>query len=126
MGFVTSKAMLYPATVNDQAYLLAEAIREWPFQVKHAGVTLDDGRAYVPVARNNKVLDHVDDPFALLAFAKRVINLPDFEDGSPGWQRIVDQVGVQLTWEGICVNPDEPWAQLFTGAERHRVNAAAE
>ena len=105
---------------------MAEAVREWPQRVKDAGVKLDNGTAYHPVARNIAVLDHVDDPYRLYAYAKETINAPidRFEQGTAGWDRIVVQAGVELTWEWIVVDPDAPWADLFSGAERQRVVAA--
>lgn len=101
----------------------AQAIRGWPQAVVDAGVKLDDGRAYRPQGRNVGILRHVDDPKRLIAEAKHVLNLPidEFEEGRSGWDRICAQAGVELTWEWTLVDPDAPWAVLFTNAERQRV-----
>ena len=112
-------------TYDDKVIAFYHAIREWPQQVVDAGVRMRDGRSYRPVLRNVTVLRFEGDPYGTLAEAKRIINSPDFE-GKPGvetigWRAICGQAGWKLTWEGVAVNPKAPWADLFTGAERHRV-----
>jgi hypothetical protein len=112
------------------------AMQEWPQRVVDAGVTDKLGRAYRPRSGASiwavPVLKHPTEPYKTLAEAKAILNLPPHEfEGEPGqetsgWRAICTQADWRLTWEGIATDPKAPWAPLFTGAERHRVQAEGE
>jgi hypothetical protein len=107
---------------------LAEAMREWPQRVVDAGVKDAGGSAHRPQARNVSVLRHLDDRPGLLEDMRRVLDADGWDGsdtGSPGWSRIIEQAGPELTWEWLVVDPTTPWADLFTAEQRWKVAVAA-
>ena len=99
-----------------------DLIHVWPQLVVDAGVRLDGkhNRLYRP---NRWLLPLVDtgNPYDNLAACKGVIHHSGFEEESTGWVRICRQAGWKLTWEGWITDPAQPWAPLWSGAERYRV-----
>jgi hypothetical protein len=97
-------------------------VNAWPQRVKGAGVRTVDDCAYVPVARNNRILRTPDDPQATYDYM--LAAWPDADVGSTGWFRIIEQAGPELTWEWLMVDPTKPYAALFSDELRRRVRAA--
>src|SRR3954447_2684281 len=75
---------------------------QWPREVKAAGVKKRDGSAYVPVKRNVSLLR---EDVNALDEAARLWSDEDAESSSPGYDAIVEQAGVQFTWEYALIDP---------------------
>src|SRR3954464_5348800 len=91
---------------------------EWPQEVKAAGVKKRDGSAYVPVKRNVSLLR---EDVNALDEAVRLWSDEDAEGSSPGYDAIVDQAGVQFTWEYALIDSERPWAADVPSRTRERI-----
>lgn len=38
-----------------------------------------------------------------------------------GWERVLAHLGEEWTWEWLVIDPDAPWASLFTDTQRDNV-----
>jgi hypothetical protein len=108
---------------------LARAMEEWPLRVKAAGVKRDNGVAYNPRSARQPITLMTDDPPKMLTAMLEVLDSPAAEwdnpdTGSAGWNRIVAQAGPELTWEWLIMDPNSPWADLFTAEHRWKVAVA--
>jgi hypothetical protein len=104
---------------------LAEAMAEWPQNVKKAGVKLDNGVAYNPRGSRNPLTLMTDDPPRLYREMLAILDGDGWDDpgtGSKGWDRIMEQAGPGYLWEWLMMDRTAPWADLFT--EQHRWNVA--
>jgi hypothetical protein len=93
---------------------------DWPREVKEAGVKKRNNTAYVPVLRNVSLLrDDVN------AFDEAVRIWSEDEAGrmAPGYAAIVEQAGVEFTWEYALIDPDRPWADDVPSVVRARIEA---
>ncbi len=91
---------------------------EWPQDVKAAGVKKRDGSAYVPVKRNVLLLR---EDVNALDEAVRLWSDEDAEGSSPGYDAIVEQAGVEFTWEFALIDPERPWANDVPPKTRARI-----
>jgi hypothetical protein len=91
---------------------------DWPQEVKAAGVKKRDGSAYVPVKRNVSLLR---EDVNALDEAVRLWSDEDAEGSSPGYEAIVEQAGVQFTWEYALIDPERPWAKDVPPRTRARI-----
>jgi hypothetical protein len=91
---------------------------EWPQEVKAAGVKKRDNSAYVPVKRNVSLLR---EDVNALDEAVRLWSDEDAEGSSPGYDAIVEQAGVQYTWEYALIDLQRPWANDVPPATRARI-----
>src|SRR3954447_22574324 len=91
---------------------------DWPQDVKAAGVKKRDGSAYVPVKRNVSLLR---EDVNALDEAARLWSDEDAEGSSPGYDAIVDQAGVEFTWEYALIDPTQPWAEDVPARTRARI-----
>ena len=94
---------------------------DWPREVKEAGVKKKDNSAYVPVARNVSLLREDVNAFDE---AIRIWREDGAEIMSPGYRAIVDQVGIEQTWEYQLVDPGRPWETDVPADIRERVEKA--
>ncbi len=94
---------------------------DWPREVKISGVKKRDGSAYVPVARNVSLLR---DDVNAFDEAVRLWREDNAEKPSPGYQAIVDQVGIEHTWEYRFVEPGRPWQHALPNDVRQRIETA--
>ena len=87
-------------------------------------VKLDNGWRYVPnggsqgvqlLRRNVNAFDE----------AIRIWSGPtdDPDSGTQGYDRIVDQAGVEYTWEWFLIDPSRPWASVVPAVVRQRIEA---
>jgi hypothetical protein len=53
--------------------------------------------------------------------AVRLWSDEDAEGSSPGYDAIVEQAGVQFTWEFALIDPDRPWANEVPPNTRARI-----
>ena len=105
---------------------LANAVRAWPQRVKDAGVRIET-RACRPVPRNVSILQFVDDPDRLLAEMRRILDSDGWDSpdtGSSGWDRVMDQAGLNYLWEWLIMDRAAPWVDLFTDEQRWKVAIA--
>ena len=91
---------------------------EWPQEVKAAGVKKRDGSAYVPVKRNVSLLR---EDVNALDEAVRLWSDEDAEGSSPGYAAVVEQAGVEFTWEYALINGERPWASDVPPRTRARI-----
>ena len=91
---------------------------EWPQEVKAAGVKKRDNSAYVPVKRNVSLLR---EDVNALDEAVRLWSDEDAQGSSPGYDAIVEQAGVEYTWEFALIDPERPWANDVPPATRARI-----
>jgi hypothetical protein len=91
---------------------------DWPQEVKAAGVKKRDGSAYVPVKRNVSLLR---EDVNALDEAVRLWSDEDAEGISPGYAAIVEQAGVEFTWEYALIAPGRPWANDVPPRIRARI-----
>src|SRR4051794_3121035 len=91
---------------------------QWPQEVKAAGVKKRDGSAYVPVKRNVSLLR---EDVNALDEAVRLWSDEDAEGSSPGYDAIVEQAGVEFTWEYALIDLSRPWANDVPPRTRARI-----
>src|SRR3954462_6475715 len=91
---------------------------QWPREVKAAGVKKRDGSAYVPVKRNVSLLR---EDVNALDEAVRLWSDEGAEASSPGYDAIVEQAGVEFTWEYALIDPGRPWADDVPPRTRARI-----
>jgi hypothetical protein len=91
---------------------------------KEVHVKLDNGSRYVPnsgsqgVQLLRKNINAFDE-------AVRVWSGPtsDPDSGTQGYDRIVDQAGIEYTWEWFLIDPSRPWASAVPPLARERIEA---
>ncbi len=91
---------------------------------KEVHVRLDNGSRYVPnggsqgVSLLRKNVNAFDE-------AIRVWSGPvdDPEGSTQGYDRIVDQAGIEYTWEWFLIDPSRPWASAVPPRVRERIEA---
>jgi hypothetical protein len=87
-------------------------------------VKLDNGARYVPnsgsqgVQLLRKNVNAFDE-------AIRIWSGPtaDPDSGTEGYDRIVDQAGIEYTWEWFLIDPSRPWASAVPDFVRERIEA---
>ena len=87
-------------------------------------VRLDNGSRYVPnsgsqgVQLLRKNVNAFDE-------AIRIWSGPtdDPDSGTQGYDRIVDQAGIEYTWEWFLIDPSRPWASAVPPLVRQRIEA---
>ena len=87
-------------------------------------VRLDSGARYVPnggsqgVQLLRKNVNAFDE-------AIRIWSGPtgDPDSGTKGYDRIVDQAGIEYTWEWFLIDPSRPWASAVPARVRSRIDA---
>jgi hypothetical protein len=77
-----------------------------------------DGSAYVPVKRNVSLLR---EDVNALDEAVRLWSNEDAEVSSPGYDAIIEQAGVEFTWEYALIDPGRPWADDVPPRTRARI-----
>lgn len=90
-------------------------------------VRLDNGARYVPnggsqgVQLLRKGVNAFDE-------AIRIWSGPtdDPDSGTQGYDRIVDQAGIEYTWEWFLIDPGRPWASAVPKLVRQRIEADLE
>ena len=91
---------------------------------REVDVKLDNGSRYVPnggsqgVQLLRKNVNAFDE-------AIRVWSGPTSEpdSGTMGYDRIVDQAGIEYTWEWFLIDPSRPWASAVPPVVRQRIEA---
>jgi hypothetical protein len=91
---------------------------------KGVNVRLDNGTRYVPnggsqgVQLLRKSVNAFDE-------AIRIWSGPTDEpdSGTQGYDRIVDQAGIEYTWEWFLIDPSRPWASAVPTSVRQRIDA---
>jgi hypothetical protein len=91
---------------------------DWPGDVKAAGVKKKNNTAYVPVERNISLLRKDVNAFDE---AIRIWRENDSERIAPGYQAIVEQAGIQHTWEYKLIEQSQPWEADVPADVRVRV-----
>ena len=94
---------------------------------KEVHVRLENGTRYVPnsgsqgVQLLRKNVNAFDE-------AIRIWSGPtdDPDSGTMGYDRIVEQVGVEYTWEWFLIDPSSPWASAVPPLVRERIEADLE
>ena len=94
---------------------------------KEVHVRLENGSRYVPnsgsqgVQLLRKNVNAFDE-------AIRIWSGPteDPDSGTQGYDRIVDQAGIEYTWEWFLIDPSRPWADAVPPAVRERIEADLE
>jgi len=91
---------------------------------KEVHVKLDNGARYVPNSGSQGVqLLHKN----VNAFneAIRIWSGPtdDPDSGTQGYDRIVEQAGIEYTWEWFLIDPSRPWASAVPDRVRERIEA---
>lgn len=94
---------------------------------KEVHVKLDNGARYVPnsgsqgVQLLRKNVNAFDE-------AIRIWSGPtdDPDSGTQGYDRIVDQAGIEYTWEWFLIDPSRPWACAVPDRVRERIEADLE
>ena len=94
---------------------------------KEVDVRLDNGSRYVPnsgsqgVQLLRKNVNAFDE-------AIRIWSGPteDPDSGTQGYDRIVDQAGIEYTWEWFLIDPSRPWADAVPPPVRERIEADLE
>ena len=79
---------------------------DWPREVKAAGVKKQNNTAYVPVERNVSLLRKDVNAFDE---ALRIWDHDHEGKAAPGYTAIVEQAGVEYTWEYKLVERGQPW-----------------
>jgi hypothetical protein len=91
---------------------------------KEVDVRLDNGARYVPNsgARGVQLLRKDVNAFEE---AIRIWSGPNDEpdSGTKGYDRIVEQAGVEYTWEWFLIDPSRPWASAVPPLVRERIEA---
>jgi hypothetical protein len=90
-------------------------------------VKLDNGARYVPNAGSQGV-QLLRKNVNAFEEAIRIWSGPtdDPDSGTQGYDRIVDQAGVEYTWEWFLINPSRPWASTVPALVRKRIEADLE
>ena len=91
---------------------------------KQVHVRLDNGARYVPNSGSQGVQLLRKDVNAFDE-AIRIWNGPtdDPDSGTKGYDRIVEQAGVEYTWEWFLIDPARPWASAVPTLVRDRIAA---
>ena len=103
-----------------------EAVKQWRLDVQAGPERKDSGSNYTPSKRNVSILRFVtnldgtgtDDPDGLLKEMKAIINHPQFERGSQGWDRCLTQHEPSGLWEWIITDRSTVFAPLWSNDER--------
>ena len=94
---------------------------------KEVHVTLDNGARYVPNggAQGVRLLRKNVNAFdaAIRAWSGPT---DDADSGSKGYDRIVDQAGIEYTWEWFLIDPSRPWAKAVPEQVRKRIESDLE
>jgi hypothetical protein len=87
-------------------------------------VKLDNGARYVPNGGSQGVQLLRKNVNAFEA-AIRIWSGPtdDPDSGTEGYDRIVDQAGIEYTWEWFLIDPNRPWAGAVPPLVRERIEA---
>lgn len=91
---------------------------------KEVHVKLDNGSRYVPNGGSQGVQLLRKDVNAFDE-AIRIWSDPSGEpdSGTQGYDRIVDQAGIEYTWEWFLIDPSRPWASSVPVSVRQRIEA---
>ena len=91
---------------------------------KEVHVRLDNGARYVPNGGSQGVQLLRKNVNAFDA-AIRIWSGPtdDPDSGTQGYDRIVDQAGIEYTWEWFLIEPGRPWASSVPELVRQRIEA---
>jgi hypothetical protein len=91
---------------------------------KEVDVRLDNGARYVPNSGSQGVQLLRKDVNAFEE-AIRIWSGPtdDPDSGTKGYDRIVEQAGVEYTWEWFLIDPSRPWATAVPQLVRERIEA---
>ena len=92
--------------------------RDWPGEVKAAGVRKKNNTAYVPVERNISLLRK---DVNALDEAIRIWRQHNGERMAPGYHAIVEQAGFEYTWEYKLIEEGQPWESDVPPDVRARV-----
>jgi hypothetical protein len=103
-----------------------EAVKQWRLDVQAGPERKDSGSNYTPAPRNVSILRYVtkldgsgsDDPLGLHAEMKRIIDHPNFERQTQGWDRCLSQHTPEGLWEWIIMDRSSVFAPLWTNEER--------
>ena len=98
---------------------------EWQDIFRHeVDVRLDNGARYVPNSGSQGVQLLRKDVNAFDE-AIRIWSGPteDPDSGTKGYDRIVEQAGVEYTWEWFLIDPTRPWASAVPPLVRERIEA---
>ena len=99
--------------------------REWQDMFrKDVHVKLDNGTRYVPNAGSQGVQllrKNVNAFDAAIRIWSGATDDPD--SGTQGYDRIVDQAGIEYTWEWLLVDPSRPWADAVPALVSERIEA---
>jgi hypothetical protein len=87
-------------------------------------VRLDNGARYVPNSGSQGVQPLRKDVNAFDE-AIRIWSGPtdDPDSGTKGYDRIVEQAGIEYTWEWFLIDPSRPWASAVPPLIRERIEA---
>jgi hypothetical protein len=91
---------------------------------KEVHVKLDNGARYVPnsgsqgVQLLRKSANAFDEAIRLWSGPT-----DDPDSGTQGYDRIVDQAGIEYTWEWFLIDPSRPWASAVPALVRQRIEA---
>jgi hypothetical protein len=91
---------------------------------KDVHVKLDNGTRYVPNAGSQGVQllrKNVNAFDAAIRVWGGPTGKPD--SGTAGYDRIVDQAGIEYTWEWFLIDPSRPWASAVPELVRERIEA---
>src|SRR3954453_12868949 len=91
---------------------------------KEVHVKLDNGARYVPNGgvQGARLLRKNVNAFDM---AVRIWSGPtgDPVSGTAGYDRIVEQAGIEYTWEWFLIDPSRPWASAVPALVRERIEA---
>ena len=91
---------------------------------KEVHVKLDNGTRYVPnsgsqgVQLLRKNVNAFDEAVRIWSGAT-----DDPDSGTQGYDRIVEQAGIEYTWEWFLIDPTRPWASAVPALVRDRIEA---
>jgi hypothetical protein len=91
---------------------------------KEVHVKLDNGARYVPNSGSQGVQllrKNVNAFDAAIRLWSGPTDEPD--SGTQGYDRIVDQAGIEYTWEWFLIDPSRPWASAVPPLVRQRIEA---
>ena len=117
------------ASSKDPAELFDDFIKlEWQdiFRTE-VHVKLDNGARYVPNSGSQGV-QLLRKNVNAFEEAIRLWSGPtdDPDSGTQGYDRIVDQAGIEYTWEWFLIDPSRPWAGAVPPLVRQRIEADLE
>ena len=78
---------------------------------------LADGARVGEAMRNAREMS--SDDFA--AYIGTVLDNFRSSPTTPGWERVLEHLGEEWTWEWLVINPDALWASLFSDEQRDNV-----